>query len=177
MGWIPDKWQPLPTNEWLLTLVDHCHNLTNNRRFGTFAVGAVGKSPHAVTFVLGVNSNVFHEILVTADRNVPPVVRNAAELANVAMAKEPYHAEVSCVLWARENDMKLIAVASSRVVCPICREFLPSHAPTAQVVDVWKTSRGTLLTQEDRKRVNLGSDWANEMGDSRMKAVYSAEDR
>lgn len=100
--WTPDRWQPLPTNEWLLTAADHCHNRMGNRGFGTFAVGAVGETALKVRLVVGVNSSVFDEINLTADQNVPPAVRNAIELANVVMTKEPYHAEVSCVLWAKK---------------------------------------------------------------------------
>jgi hypothetical protein len=170
--WIPDRWQPLPTNEWLLTVADHCHNRTGNRGFGTFAVGAVGQTPLKVRFVIGVNSSCFHETNLTSDQNVPPVVRNALELASLEMTKEPYHAEVSCVLWAKENNMKLFAVASSRQVCPDCTDFLIRHAPTAEVVDTWKTTSGTLLTQKQREDVNLGSDWGNKI-DSGIKAVYS----
>jgi hypothetical protein len=171
--WIPDKWQPLPTNEWLLTAADHCHNRAGNRGYGTFAVGAVGESPLKVRLVIGVNSSEFHETKLTPDQNVPPAVRNAIELASFVMTKEPYHAEVSCVLWAKENSMTLFAVASSRAVCPICADFLHDHAPTAQVVDVWNTISGTNLTHRDRERVNLSAAWANEMDSSGVKAEYS----
>jgi hypothetical protein len=173
--WIPDQWQPLPTNEWLLTAADHCHNRMGNRGFGTFAVGAVGKNPRNVRLIIGVNSSEFHETKLTPDQNVPPKVRNALELASFVMTKEPYHAEVSCVLWAKENSMKLFAVASSRQVCAVCFDFLLRHAPDAEVVDVWKTAGGTLLTQGQMVGVNLGSDWANTMNDSRLsiKAAYS----
>jgi hypothetical protein len=171
--WIPGKWQPLPTNEWLLTIVDHCHNRAGNRGFGTFAVGAAGESPLKVRLVIGVNSSEFHETKLTPDKNVPPAVRNAIELASMVMTKEPYHAEVSCILWARENSMKLFAVASSRVVCPICEVFLRDHAPTTQVVDSWKTNTGTILTQKQREGVNLNSDWINEMNLHSMEAQYS----
>jgi hypothetical protein len=171
--WKPDEWQPQPTNEWLLTLADHCHNLTGNRGFGTFAVGAVGETARNVRLVIGVNSSAFHETNLTADQNVPPAVRNALELANVVMTKEPYHAEVSCVLWAKENSMKLLAVASSRDVCPVCADFLLRHAPSAEVVDGWKTITGTRLTQARRLDVSTRPDWANFMKDSGLKAEYS----
>ena len=171
--WIPDKWQPLPTNEWLLTAADHCHNRMGNRGFGTFAVGAAGETPLKTRLIIGVNSSQFHETKLTPDQNVPPAVRNALEVASFVMTKEPYHAEVSCVLWAKENSMKLFAVASSREVCTVCQDFLLRHAPHAQVADVWKTTSGTRFTQKDREKVSLGSDWANEMKNSSVKAEYS----
>ncbi len=169
--WIPGKWQPLPTNEWLLTAADHCHNRMGNRGFGTFAVGAVGESPFKVRLVIGVNSSEFHETKLTPDQNVPPTVRNAIELASFVMTKEPYHAEMSCVLWAKENSMKLFAVASSRQVCNVCTGFLLRNAPTTQVVDVWKTKNGTSLTQKQREDVGLDAGWAHKI--SAMKADYS----
>jgi hypothetical protein len=171
--WIADRWQPLPTNEWLLTAADHCYNRMGNRGFGTFAVGAVGETPLKVRLVIGVNSSQFHETKLTPDQNVPPAVRNALEVASFVMTKEPYHAEVSCVLWAKENSMKLFAVASSREVCTVCQDFLLRHAPHAQVADVWKTTSGTRLTQKQREDVNLGSDWAKKMNDFSIKAEYS----
>ena len=171
--WIPDRWQPLPTNEWLLTAADHCHNRMGNRGFGTFAVGAVGESPLKVRLVIGVNSSSFDDVKLTPDQNVPPTVRNAVELASFVMTKEPYHAEVSCVLWAKENSMKLFAVASSRQVCSVCADFLGRHAPTAEVVDAWTTSSGTSLSQKKRESVSLDSTWANTMRTSGMRAVYT----
>ena len=171
--WIPNKWQALPTNEWLLTLADHAHNRMGNRGFGTFAVGAVGESPLKTRLVIGVNSSTFHETKLTPDQNVPPAVRNAIEFSTVVMTKEPYHAEVSCVLWAKDHSMKLLAVASSRQVCLVCHKFLLEHAPNTQVVDVWEDAGGASLTQEDRKAVNLGSGWTSGMGRSRHQAKYS----
>jgi hypothetical protein len=169
--WVPDKWQPLPSNEWLLATADHAHNRMGNRGFGTFAVGAAGDTPLKVRLVIGVNSSSFHETKLTADQNVPPAVRNAIEFSTVVMTKEPYHAEVSCVLWAKENNMKLFAVASSREVCPVCQEFLMRNAPNTLVVDVWKPAKGSLLTQDQRKSVSLGSDWINKM--KGFEAKYS----
>jgi hypothetical protein len=169
--WLPDSWQPLPTNEWLLMMADHCQNLTQNRRDGTFAIGAVGESPLRVKLVVGVNSSAYHDTKLTADQNVPPVVRNALELASCVMTNEPYHAEVSCVLWAKANSMELFAVASSRKVCATCAGFLGRHAPAAQVVDGWQRADRTYLTQEDRAAVGFGLGWVSQMGAANTRAV------
>jgi hypothetical protein len=171
MIWVPDSWQPLPTNEWLLMVADHCHNKTGNRGYGTFAIGAVGKNALKVKLVVGVNSSAYDETNLTAEDNVPPVVRNALELAGCVMTKEPYHAEVSCALWAKANSMELIAVASSRKVCPICTGFLARNAPTARVVDGWQRTDNSYLTQQQRAGVNFGSAWVDQMGASSTKAV------
>jgi hypothetical protein len=164
MVWQPENWQPLPSNEWLLAVADYCHNLTGNRGYGTFAVGAVGETPLRVTLVIGVNSSAFHETKLTPDQNVPPVVRNAAELQACVMTKEPYHAEVSCVLWAKANSMKLFTVASSRKVCSVCNGFLGRNASTTKVVDGWQTPDGKYLTHEQRTDVNLSPAWVSRMG-------------
>jgi len=171
MTWRPEKWQPLPSNEWLLMVADYCHNLTGNRGYGTFAVGAVGESPFKVALVIGVNSSAYHETKLTPDANVPPVVRSAFELQNCVMTKEPYHAEVSCVLWAKSNSLKLFAVASSRKVCPHCADFLLRHAPDTEVVDGWQTADGSYLTHPQRTNVSFGSNWVNQMGSSNTRAV------
>jgi hypothetical protein len=170
MTWQPENWQPLPSNEWLLAVADYCHNLTANRGYGTFAVGAVGETPLRVTLVIGVNSSAFHETKLTADSKVPPVVRNAAELQACVMTQEPYHAEVSCVLWAKTNSMKLFAVASSRKVCAVCNGFLGRNAPTTQVVDGWQRN-GVLLTHQQRTAVNFGAAWVDRMSAADTKAV------
>jgi hypothetical protein len=169
--WVPDKWQPLPANEWLLAAADHAHNRAGNRGYGTFAVGAAGETPLKVRLIVGVNSSSFHETKLTADQNVPPAVRNAIEFSTFVMTKEPYHAEVSCVLWAKENKLQLFAVASSREVCTDCQRLLLDYSPNAQIVDIWETSSKTQLTQDQRKGVGLGSDWANKI--SKYKAKYS----
>ena len=175
MIWIPKKWQPLPSNEWLLTLADYCHNMYRQRDgHSTFAVGAVGNNSTEVTLVIGVNSSPssgyeLDDVLVPAEANVPPIVRNALELHKCVMAKEPYHAEVSCVVWAKDNSMQLFAVASSRKVCGLCKGFLRRHARGTDVVDGWwdpkKKGKG-YLTHEERKDVNLGS-WGNRVGELR----------
>ncbi len=72
----------------------------------------------------------------------------------------------------QKNNMQLFAVASSRQVCGVCHEFLLRNAPTTQVVDVWKKATGR-LTQEQRKDVNLGPDWATKMRERNIKAEYS----
>ncbi len=186
--WVPDEWQPLPSMEWLLTLADHAKNKMKNRDYGTFAVGAVGTSPLKTKLVIGVNSkdvNSGERNIRRADSTkpklielvfgslIPPGVRNATELFNVAMAQEPYHAEVSCLLWAKQNSMELFAVASSRDICPICHNLLRSHAPDAEMADTWIRGNGSRLTQNDRQRVSLDPEWTSEMKD--LKATCSRQ--
>ncbi|MEM9453579.1 MAG: hypothetical protein AAGF11_05340 [Myxococcota bacterium] len=151
----------LPTKEHLLFLADVAHNLLGNRGFDTIAVGAIGPNPFHVDLVLGINSSSYDEIGLNNDRLIPPIIRNNPTLQRlgVIMSRDPYHAEVSVVLQARERGVLVWGLAASRKICPTCTSFFWRHrdslAPNCQIVDGWRLG-GRILTHNDRTGIRAG---------------------
>jgi len=149
----------LPSNDFLLSFVDICHNFLPNRKYDTLAVGAVGISPFRTKLVVGINSSTFTETTLTRDRLIPPVIRNSAVIKalNVELLQEPYHAEFSIVLYAKEHNLKIYGLASSRKICDICSTMLTRYAylfdDDCTPVDAWSRD-GKLLTQKDRESID-----------------------
>ena len=149
----------LPSNKFLLSFVDICHNFLPNRKYDTIAIGAVGISPFRTKLVLGINSSTFTETTLTKDRLIPPTIRNSAVIKalNVELLQEPYHAETSIVLYAKENKLKIFGLASSRKICDTCAPMLVrfSHLLDDDCVPVDAWAIGTrLITQKERSMIN-----------------------
>ncbi|MGY3570230.1 hypothetical protein [Vibrio paucivorans] len=158
----------LPTNDFLLAITDICHNFMPNRRYDTVAIGAVGLSLFKVKLVLGINSAVFNEVRLTKDRIVSPVIRHNVLIKklNMEVLQEPYHAENSIVLYAKEQNLKIFGLASSRKICDECRLFMQRYINVFDTdcmsVDAWQKG-GKLLTQAERKAITtLDSPTLNE---------------
>ncbi len=144
----------------LLMWADYVHNLAGNRGYGTYAVGAVG-TPESYTLVVGINSSppknsqgIFTEKgNLFQEKAVAKKIQENTALENFQFAREPYHAEVSIVLYAKEQSQPVLAIASSRKVCGICNGFLNRFVdPNVPIVDGWKRG-GVFLTHKQREAV------------------------
>lgn len=155
----------LPTNEFMLMVTDIIHNYLNSRKYDTVAIGALGKNPFQIQLLLGINSSIYSETTLTRDRIIPPSIRNSdlVKTLNLQLTQEPYHAETSIVIKAKELDMKIFALTSSRKICDVCDGLLTRYSylfdSDCSPVDGWSVN-GKKLTQKDRSGITE-LDWVD----------------
>ncbi|MFX2610790.1 hypothetical protein [Enterobacter mori] len=156
---------PLPTNEFLLALTDMLHNeLEPGRAYNTVAIGVVGHSVFNTRLVAGINSATFHPTRLTSERTLPQRIRTHRLITelNILPLREPYHAETSVFLYAKENNMKIYGLASSRRICPTCCDFMLRYRYLMDddcfPVDGWANNSGVVLNQRQRMNV-LSLQW------------------
>ena len=149
----------LPSDEFLLTTADICHNFLPYTAYGTTAVGAVGLTPFKIRLVLGVNSSAYHEVKLTSERLIPPSIRNSSLVRKLKIEplQDSYHAETSIMLYAKEKKLKIFGLASSRTICDVCINTMERYPylfdKDCTPVDAWKFD-GRRLTQRERGQIN-----------------------